>query len=208
MSSPFSYFGAPSEEQLEQMQLAGESFTRQIFGFLTTDLNKDQLFTMMAVLGLVNKSPRTNGYFSGLVSGALSSRFDICMCRGQDISHEHTLASHFDMDEAEQSKQASTAPDGGPLPGDSEQPLAPGEQGYPEINEPADLTRTLSPEEILDLEEVYKLDHSDVEGDTKVQCRKCGMEYPSIEDRMLRGVDECTGCEQAEKNGNWLNRWA
>lgn len=218
-SFPFFAYQPPTEEQIATMRLSNESFVRSVMSYMGDEQSKEQLFTLLAILSLVNESPRMNGYFSGIVTGALTTRFDMCFCRGSDMDNSHTRESHFEMGEDTESEQSTTepAPDLPRVTGkcsecDNEIDALPCKYCAFEVTDPGPPPEapleTLSEEKILELEDTYKLDHSDVKGDTRVRCRRCGMQYPSLQDRMLRGPGECSGCEQAEKNGNWLDRWA
>ena len=170
------------EEQIKQQQMAADSYGHDS-SRLFNELNKDQLLTMRNILHnlVFDEGARLAAYYEGVVVTTLNLKHNICPSCGTD--HD---AEAFAMTQVEIPQQR----EGERLPEDKLQQMLP--------------TFDMTDEQVEQMIE-YHLD--DVRDEDTHQilgfiCTgvngqgSCGMRYPSIEDRMLRAPDKCSGCEQ------------
>lgn len=176
---PFS-FEPPNEEEQAEMRAAHERHQMAIDDFrhgfqrLFSELDQDQLRTLRTMLHILSEqTPNLNASgWEGMISWELKARFNICVSCG--VNHEEEFA-----DPAASQKEEVT-PD---------QPLP--------IFKEVEMTEQ-------ELMKQYHLDDLRIEGTGELvgfACTgiygapgPCGMSYPSIQDRMLKDPEECSGC--------------
>jgi hypothetical protein len=198
-------FQPPSEEEQRAMREAHERHEMHMDDFrhgfqrLFEELGEDQLGTLKMMFHLL--CDRTNdslaAHWEGMISWELKRRFGICVTCGKNHDEELTAPTeeHPLVKEAENTMR----------------PLTEAEKFFSTPEEiAADEDQTLPiflgslNEDQIALMKEYHLD--DVyDGETQellhfactgIQGMKqgCGVTYPSIEDRMLKGPEECSGC--------------
>lgn len=183
------------------------------------ELSLDHLMVIRRLLsGLSDDSgPFLANYYEGIARTHVKFRFGVCGDCGQDHKEAealgidpHTLApvqeknvvtdaDEFlrsmteNADSAEQGSEQAEEGGGAPV----EKPVTPDASAPWRIE--------LTPTQLAQMAE-YNIDDT-YNQDTKefmyFACLNCGMQYPSIEDRMLKppGVEGCSGCQQKAKWG-------
>jgi hypothetical protein len=190
-------------EMLEKMRQAKdheamvvEDYHHGIARFLDS-LNEEQLTAQKSLLHVVAANSKGSSrvipaYYEGILIGILSAKYGICI--GCENNHEKLMAEQLQR-ESEQQDQPPVPMDGGDpfKPGQKTVDLHIGEGGM------------LSDEQLANMEQ-YNLDDLRDEDTGRLMgfvCLGCGMQYPSIEDRMLKPADKggCSGCVQKEQWG-------
>lgn len=190
MDNPFWEFFQMSEQQREEMQRQADTHSMAMNDFhhafqrLFEEASLEHLNTYKQMLNFIVHS---NGsvlaaQWLGMVQHALKSRFNICITCG--VNHDEEIL---------------------PQP---TQPTPTGDLVVPWDNESSNLSESEEDEIELGTDkaimEVYHLDDLRQEGTgellgfacTGIEGMKgpCGVVYKSIEDRMLKGPEECSGC--------------
>lgn len=176
---------AQIEEAEAHRRLHMRDNTHALDEFLKS-LDKDQL-TALHMLVTTSDDKESSSYWRGQISMVLNLKYDVCPC-GTD--HDAELDAAFqpkDEPPTHAPNQTDTL-DGRPIE-DVELP------GEVVDGEPTGLA------EYMDLCEKYNVEPLGDPRDnavTKVKCKGCGIENPSLDDRMLRppGIEGCTGCQQ------------
>lgn len=201
--SVFSFGDLPPEIQQElQNQVAFAQANSEDFGHavqrLMTEMDQDSLITLKTMLHYVvheSNSP-VAAYWEGVVTGSLTHRFNICSAHG--VNHD------------EEAEQELRVPEGFESP--SQMLLNYTEEDVPESSADRARSGRLSDGDKM-LMEQYHLDDAYIEGSqpplfygficTGIKGRRegCGVMYPSIEDRMLKEPESCSGCFQKAAHG-------
>ena len=192
----FSHFGITEEdqkkikEQYEKAEMVREEF-RHAFQRLFEELNEDQLRTLHTMLRIIleHDHPGIIGEWYGICGWALKTRFNICVTCGvnHDTEFEENVP-HTTVTRNYETADLHVVGEDQPLP------------AFYELTE----------EDIRNMEE-YHLDDLREEGTNELLgfiCtgikgwdKPCGVRYPSIEDRMLRDPESCSGCHQRMMHG-------
>lgn len=199
------FFSIPEEvqqklrEHYERHEMMKEEF-RHSFQRIFEELSEDQLRTIRTMLSVISDQDDSHlaAEWLGMASWALKTRFNICVTCG--INHDEELAEPPEQKEAAQYFETVNDPTLAKvliIQADSaDQPL-------PSFYEPSEDERKLM--------EQYHLDDLRVEGTNeflgfvctgiKGWDKPCGMRYSTIQDRMLRDPESCSGCHQRMMHG-------
>lgn len=151
--------------QIEQFHMQTEQTAHDVRDFFAS-LDESQLRILRGLIRVMDGNSSACGYYSGVCSTTLATRFGVCLGCGR--KHDEELAEM------------------------SGQPI-PTQQNW------ADFVAGL-PSELLQNLSDYHLNLLPGRWPT-VACARCGIQYVSVEDRMLRKPDECSGCVQKAKWG-------
>lgn len=166
----------------EQMAQVARHQLRRLF----TELSEGQLRSLNDLLHMLSSSeaeaPRVAAYYHGLGTASLEARFGVCTaCDSNPCAHDQAIQGLLPPVAA---------------PGSTEPP-----RGIPDVKV-GESGMLLVDQQMKMLD--YNLDDLREEGTNKLLgfvCNGCGMRYPSIEDRMLKQPDDCSGCHQKAKFG-------
>lgn len=176
--SSFHFGSQPSEEEIEAMKQYHQRQQMQMDEFrhahqrLFEELNEDQLMALKHMFHFIVESSASilAAQWDGEAAHALKARFNICMTCG--VNHDKEVQ----------------APEEPPRKEDTLLPMFAWE---------------LSKKD-KELMELYHLDDLRIEGTDELvgfactgingMSGPCGVTYPSIADRMLKGPEECSGC--------------
>lgn len=190
-------------EMLEKMRQAKDHEAMVVEDYhhgiarLFDSLNEEQLTAQKSLLHVVASNSKGSSrvipaYYEGILIGILSVKYGICI--GCENNHEKLMAEQLQR-EADQQDQPTAPMDGGDpyLPADLTVDLKVGQIGF------------LSDTQIENMQK-YNLDDLRSADDNRLMgfvCLGCGIQYPSIEDRMLKPADKggCSGCVQKEQWG-------
>ena len=173
------FSGDPSEfqEQMKaQQERAQMEYEETIHGMYRTieEMELDHLKMIRMMLHNLGDTPQALGFWEGVIQTTISRREKVCPACGKDHDKEaERLAA-----EAEVEKAAT--------------------RNDPNVR----ANRLIAMHE----HHVEPVDDDDLWG--KVRCtgivlgmEGCGMEWPNLEDRQLRGPDECSGCQIRSAHG-------
>ena len=192
MTHEFEFHQLPEEireamerhQQLHQMQ--ADDYRHSVQRFFD-ELDKDQLVTfrwMLRNMGMGGS--QLAQYYEGQISQILYTKFNICP--GCMVNHDEEVAEQLQGEHQKHVAASVGTHDPKQVPA-----IALNEDG----------TRYHTDTEIAQMLE-YNIDDAYEEGTTNFLgyiCKGCGTIYVSIEDRMLRAPDECSGCIQKAKWG-------
>lgn len=196
----FGFFQPPSEEEQQEMKEAYERHRMSIEEFqhafqrLFDELKEDQLKTLQTAFQILMdpNNHATAGQWEGMVAWQRKVRYNICVTCGVNHDEELSPPPH--------------APDEDPKATELQQVID------PVLHDPdaIDLFADLTPDQ-RELANKYHIDdlRDSTTGEligfycTGINGMKepCGMKYPSIKDRMLRGPEHCSGCFQRMAQG-------
>lgn len=205
MSHPFGFiFGpTPSPEQQEQMQ--ADELRRQMeldnfrhgYQRLFLELDRDQLQTlrdMLHALARTNNDPLAASW-EGMAAMSLRLRFGVCT--SCEVNHDEELQTP--------TKPPSTRPEPELVTTDTEAFFV-----RQEADTPLPIFGSITDEDRQRMAE-FHLDDVYEEGSgvllyfactgIKGTSSPCGMTYPSIEDRMKRPAEDCSGCFERMAHG-------
>jgi hypothetical protein len=202
----FGFFQPPSEEEQKQMQEAFERHRMSVEEFqhsfqrLFEELDEDQLKTIRTAFHALldtTGSPLA-GQWEGMVAWQLKTRFNICVTCGVD--HDKELSDQNSHVNIPQEFLEVTPPEEvAPLVIDKR--IA--QDGLTIFAPLSTEQRSLADKYHLD--DLRDQDTNELLGFycTGINGMKgpCGMKYPSIEDRMLREPEHCSGCFQRMAQG-------
>ena len=175
---------------------------------LMDDLNSDQLTALDMIVSACMSSEYNAAYFRGQITALLHIKYDVCPC---GLEHDPTKSLQLPeitrpgapvMPNAEEYwkgrelDDVELPEDYNPDNGERMEPWEPKEDG-PENMPEDERIRLISR---YNLVPVYNDEHTEV---THFQCMGCGVDYVSLEDRMLKppGPAGCEGCQQKERWG-------
>lgn len=170
-------FHSPQElvEHMRQHQIAHRMHTvdnTHLVNDLIYKLDEEGLRALDLIICHTADDPRTAGFFRGQISARLQTDFGLCPCGD----------NHGDISS---------------LTGDEQQPgnIDPLEDVRNQLDEEAKPERTR--DEVVALMKQYNLEY-DEDPDTPyiMKCKGCGKGSVSLDDRMLRAPDACTGCHE------------
>lgn len=197
------FFSIPEEvqqklrEHYERHEMMKEEF-RHSFQRIFEELSEDQLRTIRTMLSVISDQDDSHlaAEWLGMASWALKTRFNICVTCG--INHDEELT-----EEPPSEKKEEEYFDNVPHTTVTRMYKVDDDQPLPSFYEPSEDERKLM--------EQYHLDDLRVEGTNeflgficigiKGWDKPCGMKYPSIQDRMLRDPESCSGCHQRMMHG-------
>lgn len=177
------------QERYEKAEMFREEF-RHAFQRLFEELNEDQLRTVHTMLRVLAdaETPLIAAEWYGMSGWALKNRFNICVTCG--INHDEefdsnvphtTVTKNFPSESKSESPQHSTL---------------------------SDTSWTSEERELMEkyhLDDAYDEDTGKFLGfictGIKGWDKPCGVRYPSIEDRMKREPESCSGCHQRMMHG-------
>jgi hypothetical protein len=213
------FFSVPEEvqeklrEHYERHEMMKEEF-RHSFQRIFEELPEDHLRTIRTMLSVISDQDESSlaAEWLGMASWALKTRFNVCVTCG--VNHDEELAETpppqekggyfeevpLDCDNPE-------CPDAGRCGGRCAQKFSDtsseADQPLPMFYEPSEDERKLMDEYHLD--DLRDQDSNEFLGFicTGIQGwnKPCGMRYPSIQDRMLREPESCSGCHQRMMHG-------
>lgn len=188
------------EEHQQRAEMAADSYRHDVTR-LFAELPLDQLMTLRNMLHqlVFDEDGRLAAYYEGQVSSALRFVHNVCPSCGVDHDKE---AANFEPAPAEDT-EANMADD---LIGEYRQKAAEKADEEPPTDKLQSMLPTfdLTEEDLANMEK-YHLDDmrdQDTHQILGFLCTgvgnqgACGMIYPSIEDRMMRDPETCTGCQQ------------
>lgn len=205
------FYQQPSEEEMNEIRKQAElqemamSDFNHSFQTLFSELTLDNLKTVKTMMHFIvgTAGSPIAAQWEGMLAWEMKNRFNICVTCG--VNHDEEV-----LPDEPPSEERASWPDFIPAPFPYR---APPPSPYPMPAVPADtipeeepnmgVFRELTDEEVHNME-VYHLDDlrdeesqellgfvcTGIEGSTE----GCGMQYPSIEDRMLKPPEECSGC--------------
>jgi hypothetical protein len=203
----FIFGGFPTPEELQAAQAAADRNAMKVEDFrrglsrLFDELDQDNLTTLAQLFHMLSGVPNEHmpqmvSYYEGMLTAKLQDRFNLCPnCGGNhDEVPDDMLHGGDDTSEDEVSS-------GEPV-GEENLPRQP----HPDsVAPPVEVVHELHPDDLAKMEE-YNLEDVRDEDTLKLlyfRCKGCGLNYQSIEDRMLKepGVKGCDGCQQKAKWG-------
>jgi hypothetical protein len=162
---------------------------------LLDDLSGDQLAALdMLLMDMLNTGKKSATYWRGQIAAMVWVKFDICPC-GEEHDPDQVFAEHQPEQPNRETELKGRPIENVDLP-DDDGPL------YQQIITLADNEQVIvGSERWDDLIAVYNLKvvGTQFDGAMIFECRDCGKQYPSLQDRML--VATCGGCAQKEKWG-------
>lgn len=209
MSQMFQFFGGPSQEQLRMQQ---EADRIAIENFLD-GLSAEDMALLRNIFGSMRCDERgwIAAYYEGVLGTMLKMKFGVCAHCGVDHDAED-LAAHASADsDAAESSDSSDASDETILAEQSdngtpslfEEPdafsSAPLPDVYVDTNRELIGQKGLLPVGIIEKMSEYNLDDLRDQDTGQILgfiCLNCGMKYGSLDDRMLKAPDDCSGCHQ------------
>lgn len=195
------------QEHIQKAEMAAESY-RHDSSRLIDELDQEQLMIFRHMLHqlVFEESGRLAAYYEGMAAAKLSSKFNVCpSCM---VNHDEEVAK-FD---APPSQNQLFNESNCPIPDCDIK----GEHSHGHNDPQLPLNKQemlpsfeLSAEDLVNMKKYHLDDMRDADSHqilgflcTGVSGRgSCGMVYPSIEDRMLRDADFCTGCQQKDAWG-------
>lgn len=182
--------GEPPEEVQAQMRAHQEqqemlrTYKQTAWNNLLNELNPEQLIVLKMVLEDCDE-PVASAFFTGVVSGVIQFKHGKCPACGGEHAHgaNHKIVTSSDT------------------PGDvhfgGQQVVTVDDMLSPETEEGR------AAMEAYNLDDVRLGDEENPGPIIGYQCKNCGVNYVSIEDRMLRapGPEGCSGCIQKTKFG-------
>lgn len=135
----------------------------------------------------VTKSAHQSGYYIGVITQMLVHKFGYC--RGCGAKHDDELAAMLKDAHNESGTDNVAAPSGPKQEAQGENLSAP--TSWSEV--------PLEPEFLENLA-IWGMNLVTNEY-PKVACKNCGLEYVSLEDRMLKTPDNCHGCHHKAAHG-------
>lgn len=207
------FFGMDPEEyrkQMEERELNNEAHRHDMHEWIES-LDEHGLKMLRSLL--YDYSDHTSAaYLIGFAGLVMQKKFNICAACGKnhdDITVEDVIGKSHEGNSAHVGQaEPDYGPDGTPLPpasGTIKDPMP--QRGdtvthgkaFEEMSGP-ELLATV-PKKVQDQMDEYRLDFIEFQW-PKVLCKGCGMEYVSLEDRMLKapGIEGCTGCSH---KGAW-----
>lgn len=189
---PFNFLPPEMQEeitkQVDRQHMYHDSIRHDIER-LFDELTRDQLVTFRLIFNSLSdeQSGRLAAYYEGITSQTLKLRFNVCGGCGKDHTQELLEAT-----ETTETKDGTVI-----------QPSLFENPDEMITNEYKNGT-TLFTENQLQLMEKYNIDDLRDEKTHELLgflCKNCGMRYATIEDRLVREVDGCIGCEQKAKWG-------
>ena len=147
---------------------------------LFTDMDAESLATMRLVLHSIGEDPGKAMFYEGVAAAILLVKHEVCSGCGVD----HTAEALASMTEQVKVDHPSVV------------------MSEDEQTNHADAMVNLH-SKFVEFEVLPVQRPKDGSYDGPVTCRNCGMEYVSLQDRMLEkpGVEGCTGCVQKAKFG-------
>ena len=156
------------EEHMAQHQMHEDSYQHEVVGFIQ-GLDEAGLRTLKSIITGVDQSEHQGVLLIGYILSQLETRYHLCFACGKD--HDVMLTD---------------------LSGQKEQEVGKDE---PKKEVPwVDFVRDL-PAGILARLEEYGMGLIPDQWPLVV-CNNCGLEYQSLEDRMVKAPDDCHGCQQ------------
>lgn len=183
------------EEHAQRAEMAADSYRHDVTR-LFNELQLDQLMTLRNMMHqlVFSEDGKLAAYYEGQVATVLQIRHNVCPSCGVD--HDKEAAEFKEDGDEVPPTEANLASE------------TIGEYRDKAESQPQDKLQEMLPtfdlsEEDLDNMEKYHLDDlRDADNHqilgfkcTGVNGVECGMIYPSIEDRMLKPADSCTGCQ-------------
>lgn len=171
-------------QQIEHHQMIVISHGHEVHRFIN-ELNEEQLDTLRGILMNYWDRP-TAAFLVGTVATTLVHKFDRCpVCGEKHDEALHDMAGDGDKQEVSEDEQYKN------FHGTKLTPMS--EEDWTKF------IRIL-PKTIMDALHDYNLGLMPGVW-PMVICKGCGLEYVSIEDRMLRSTDGCHGCHEKSKTG-------
>ncbi len=189
----------PDEETLRRMREAHEHQEMIVEDYhhgvarLFNGMTQEQLEAQRTLLHVIVANSKGTSrvipaYYEGIIKGILATRHGVCI--GCDNNHDELIK---EQTEREARQDTLPAMDGG-------DPFKPGE---PLTDLPVGRAGLLSDAQLENME-LYHLDDLRTEDEGILigfRCIKCGLQYPTIEDRMLKQPDDCHGCQMKDAHG-------
>lgn len=165
------FFPSPEEAQAHfDKQIAAQHAAQQATWNLFTEITPDHLATLIELLSQSARDSHLTAYYHGLSVAVMKEKHKRCVC-GEDHDFEALEAERLKL-ETERLAEAERLA--------AEKTFSP-------------LNRELVDKDALAMD-LYHLVKDNDTGAFK--CTVCGMGYPSLDDRMLRRPDDCSGCKQ------------
>jgi hypothetical protein len=171
-------FGELPEEfrQMLDRQHLENRVTQQEVDRLLEELPIEQLLTVRTIIRTASQSAVALGFFDGVIYTRLRREGRCTSCGGPD--HDHEEFEQLLLQESGNDEEAG-----------SSEPLIDGTHFTAEEH------RLMAEYNLDDLrdEDTHEL--------LGFVCLGCGMRYPSLQDRMMRAPDECSGCFRKSAHG-------
>lgn len=174
--------------QMDQAEMAADSYRHDATRFLT-ELSEDQLVTFRNMMHnlVFEESGKLAAYYEGMAGAFANLRFNICPSCG--VNHDKEAAGFHSEDQSNLARETiGEYQDAASKQTDNAQSMLP--------------SFDLSEEDLQHMKKYHLDDVRDADNHQIIAFRctgvnniPCGMTYPSIEDRMLREPDECSGCQ-------------
>ena len=180
------------EEHAQRMEMAADSYRHEVTR-LFSELSQDQLMILRNMMHqlVFSDDGKLAAYYEGQVATVLNLKFNVCPSCGVDHDKE---AASFEAPEADMKSTVTDVV--------NETINEYREKAQDKLQEMLP-TFDLSEEDLANMEKYHLDDLRDADNHqilgfrcTGVNGVACGMVYPSIEDRMLRDPDTCSGCQQ------------
>lgn len=180
---PLRDFFEGMQAQQDHVQMHADVVKHEMMDFVR-NLSKDQLIILDHFAGLFVAAPDAGRYYQGVIAATLENKFNVCAACRQN--HDEQAQEIFNASGAQ----------------------AEAEEMSPEM-EAFEAFRA----NVIANMEMYNVEAwgANLLPDQKdkpyppsaVRCKNCGMQYVSLEDRMLKGPEpvNCDGCVQKMKTG-------
>jgi hypothetical protein len=162
---------------IERQENSSLVYQHRVSHFFSS-LNEEQLSIIRDIISSISGDERLGGYYGGITTMLLVKDHGYCMaCGGKhDDELARLLREHSEQEEEEEKEEE--------------------EEDRPSGSKWSDYVLTDETSEALADYRVNLLDPP-----PQVACRDCGMIYPSLEDRMLKPPDYCSGCFSKAAHG-------
>jgi len=199
-------------EQIERHRMEHSAASHSVYR-LIDDLNDDQREALAALLRAAAGDPAMASYFCGILAAKHSADTGQCLACNRNHDEEASLLADGDSSPAGRPSEPDPANDASPPAADGSGPARPAhdrlaassgdvvefDQTYPNpFAGPGEDSIGTRIERMVEYH-VEPLEDGNYEG--RVRCLgivgsngPCGVTYPNLEDRMLRGPEVCSGC--------------
>lgn len=173
--------------QNDRHEMALDSYRHEVHRMFD-EMSKEHLLTLRHIFHNMSDHSLA-AYYEGCVSTTLSIKYNVCP--GCGVNHEEQMQEQLNKESEPMVTDGVTI--------QTLQEFVNGEPGI--ILDPAQpplFEVDLTEDDYRNMKD-YNLDDAREEGTGKLLgfiCIKCGMRYQSIEDRMTKEPDECSGCHQ------------
>lgn len=161
-------------EMLDRQHLENRVTQQEVDRFLE-EVPIEQLLTVRTIIRTVSQSAVALGFFDGVIYTRLRREGRCTSCGGPDHDHAEFERMLLESRDEEEPESSEALIDGTHFTADQHRLMA-------EYN----------------LDDLRDEDTHELLG---FVCLNCGMRYPSIEDRMLKPPDECSGCFRKAGHG-------